>query len=287
MNVKNLMSRLAFWKRKRPIPVGDAPTEKHISGLMVAMNGEDSSKSIDFTAGEATVDIKNTIRLKSVLTKTFPYSSAWQPGNNEPGILGGSRIEGDTWYHCFVIAGKNKAVDAGFSPRLMPELPAGYTFYRRVGSFKTGAMGALYPFYAYELAGGSVEYRWATPIKEASWPAEPPSGRNLSIITVPPDILPIAHMQTILRGDTGDYPRKDITVWVTSPFDAISNPTPDAHVTGHIGDEAGHIGDEAVYSNTLFDVLCDAKSQIGWQQIGGGKITGGLYTLGWVDRRVD
>jgi hypothetical protein len=155
MNVKNLMSRLAFWKRKRPIPVGDAPTEKHISGLTIAISGGNpASRAIDFNAGEATIDIKHTIRLKAALTKNI--TEAWAEGNNNGGLLNDT-WKRNAWYHCFVILSKSGTVDAGFSTALMPHLPKGYSFSRRVGSFKTVDTPAGYPlpFYAIEYAGGN------------------------------------------------------------------------------------------------------------------------------------
>jgi hypothetical protein len=66
------------------------------------------------------------------LTKLI--TGAWAAGNNQGGLDTGTAT--DATYHCFAIHNPTtNTTDALFSASLTPALPAGFTHYRRIGSF--------------------------------------------------------------------------------------------------------------------------------------------------------
>jgi hypothetical protein len=110
----------------------------YLFGLTMSTAG--ASASLTVAAGMA-VDSTGTrtMRLAGGLTKT---TAAWAAGSGVGGLDTGT-IANNTWYHWFEIMNPTTGtVDVVFSATATPAngpttLPAGFTFFRRIGSWKT------------------------------------------------------------------------------------------------------------------------------------------------------
>lgn len=114
-----------------------AALKGHIYGLTLSNNASDTTNDIDFAAGEcASTDAVPILMVHSAGTAQLDV--AYGTGN---GGLFDSAISNGTW-HCFVIS-NGTTVARGFSqalnPTLQPNYPAGYSYYRRVGSILRNA----------------------------------------------------------------------------------------------------------------------------------------------------
>ncbi|UXR90929.1 hypothetical protein [Agrobacterium tumefaciens] len=111
------------------------PVAGYISpGFNLATNATDTANDIDFPAGVVASEQASPILMNHSAVVGMQLDVAWGTGN-------GGRFDAavsDGWWHCFIIS-NGTLVSRGFSkslnPTTQPNYPAGFTHYRRVGTF--------------------------------------------------------------------------------------------------------------------------------------------------------
>lgn len=244
---------------------------KYISGLTIS-NGTDTDHDIDISTG-ATKDSTNAYRmeLSSVLTKQL--DATWAVGDDAGGLFTGS-VAADTWYHVFLIRkDTDGSIDAGFDTSVSAaNIPAGYTAYRRLGSVLTDGSSNILGFDAVEIAGGSLSFTWDAPVRDVALTTLPDTNRNLVALSVPLGVETIVKMNIYAADTVNRY------IWVKSPTQT------DVAASGT--DLTLAIVADALAGSTTLDVKTNTSSQVAYR---GDATTIDLYiwTLGWLDRRVD
>lgn len=117
--------------------------------------------SINFLKGIVSFDDgSGQVVLESNMVKHL-YTTVWEKGDNKGGLFGGvgsgTLISAESFYHCFVIYNPTTGeVDCGFSTTLDAQArPAGFTKYKRVGSFRTDTgRNIMMGTYIYDRKGG-------------------------------------------------------------------------------------------------------------------------------------
>jgi hypothetical protein len=118
-------------------------------GLTIANNSTDANNDIDIAAGKIrdSTDVIDLV-LASAMTKRLDAS--WTAGTNQGGLFSGSKAN-STWYHVFLIRkDADGSIDVGFDTSVTAaNKPTGYTYFRRIRSFRTDASGNILPFFCY------------------------------------------------------------------------------------------------------------------------------------------
>lgn len=111
----------------------------YLSGCAIANNGADANNDIDFGVGECRdeQDVLDIV-VKTALTKQLDVS--WAAGTNVGGLFTGSKSANTTYHSFLIVKDADGSVDAGFdTSATAANRPAGYTYYRRIGSILTDA----------------------------------------------------------------------------------------------------------------------------------------------------
>ncbi len=111
------------------------PRAGYISpGFNLASNADDLVNDIDFPGGVVASEQASPMLMTHTPVAGMQLDIAWGTGN-------GGRFDAavsDGWWHCFIIS-NGTLVSRGFSkslnPTTQPNYPAGFTHYRRVGTF--------------------------------------------------------------------------------------------------------------------------------------------------------
>lgn len=155
-----------------------------IYGCSIANNVTDAVNDIDFAAGTVADSTNLFYMAASALTKRL--DATWAAGTNQGGLFSGA-IANDT-YHCFIILNPTTGtVDAGFdTSTIAANRPAGYTYYRRVGSIVRSG-GSILAF----TQTGSLFY-WS--VQKDDYSATASTSRTNVTLTVPTDIVVLANI---------------------------------------------------------------------------------------------
>ena len=133
--------------------------EDYIHGLTLSNDASDSEHDIDIAAGAAadSTNVYGLVLTGAGLVKQIDATFA--AGTAAGGMFTGS-VAANTWYHVFVIRlDSDGTIDAGFDTSVTAaNIPAGYTYFRRVGSVVTDASSNILAFYQM----GDVFY-WKSP----------------------------------------------------------------------------------------------------------------------------
>ncbi len=136
-----------------------------ISGMTYAVSG---ANEIDVASGScASADAVGVIIL-SAATKRIDVAWAQDNGATPTGSLD-TGVIADSPYFIFAIKNPTTGATAtltSLSPTA-PVMPAGFTLKRLIGWFRRAA-GDLVLFNTYELAGGGLDFRWASPTLDIS-----------------------------------------------------------------------------------------------------------------------
>lgn len=103
----------------------------------ISVNASDTDHDIDFSAGRI-ADTTGTALLITLATCTKRLDASWSAGTNAGGLFSGT-VAADTTYYAFLIeSNSDGSIDCGFdTSSTAANIPAGYTKYRRIGSFAT------------------------------------------------------------------------------------------------------------------------------------------------------
>lgn len=216
-----------------------------------------STTTITFGIG-ITSDSTGTVGLKNTAasTKTLQNAGAWAAGTGNNGLFTGARAA-NTWYHCFVIRkDSDGTLDFGFDTSVIAaNRPAGYTYFKRVGSIQTDATPIINNFAQYP--GG--EFSWGSFFTDINI-AGAPTTFTLATMHTPPGV------NCIWRGSAYVNP--------VAQYVQIANGD------GLGIDTLAGIGDAESYAQAI----TDTSSRIQYKaQTGGGTVQ--VYTHGWKDFR--
>ncbi len=234
----------------------------YLAGLGLS-NAADADHDITIAVGTCR-DSTNaaTLTLASAMTKQI--DAAWAAGTAAGGLDTGS-VANSTFYYIFLIRkDSDGSIDALFSTSATsPTLPAGYTYFRRIGSL---------------LTDGSANIRngvWTgdgfhlnTFISDRNYAAVANTDRILITTSVPPGM--IGHFMTMTGSASGtNY--------------ASSGPTTDADIAPSAYDDCLYTANTTHQSTDRY-IKVDASSRI-YVRGSSTNITYGVKTLGWIDTR--
>jgi hypothetical protein len=194
-------------KRMTPLRVAEAIARRipadttiyqfgHIGGHTLANNAATPSSDIDISAGSARAASNNaSLLLAATLTKRLQSAGAWAAGPGGNGLFAGLRSP-NTWYHVFLIRRDSDGlVDAGFDTAAnAANRPEGWSSYRRIGSIKTDASGAIIRFKQFEN-----RFYWHVPMEDVS-ASLAASGSATYVVTAPPLEHVISMVQYYVSG---------------------------------------------------------------------------------------
>jgi len=110
----------------------------YIDGYIITNNA--TTSKLDVAVGQCRDSTHTaTLNMTSAITaKALQTSGAWAAGSTQNGLDTGAAAA-DTWYHIYaILKDSDQSVDIIFSTSASgPSLPAGYTYFRRIGSLKT------------------------------------------------------------------------------------------------------------------------------------------------------
>ena len=164
-----------------------------IQGFTLANNATDALKDVDFGAGAA---VDSTGAYGLVLTGaglTKQLDATWAAGSAAGGLFTGT-VAASTWYHCFIIRKDDDgSIDAGFDTSVTAaNIPAGYTYYRRVGAIVTDSTPDIRKF----VQVGDMFY-WKSPTEDMD---------DATVGTTAQDIA-------LTAGNAGVPPSRSIECW--------------------------------------------------------------------------
>lgn len=252
------------------IPVGPAPGALY--GLTIADDVSDTTHTIDFAAGQAT-DSTNAfyITLGSALNKQI--NNAWAAGSNAGGLFSGSLTNGT--YHCFAIYNPSTGiVDAGFSTSVTAsDRPAGYTYYRRVGSAIVSG-GSIVQF----VQHGNLFRRGTRSVDVNT--TNPGTSAVTATLSVPTGI-PVNAITAASYTDNNSNANKYLVLSALSEADqAASSSNFDVTLIGNIS------GNATIGSASNVETPTNSSGQIRYRvntSSSGNVAT--IITIGWIDTR--
>lgn len=151
-----------------------------------------SSSSVTFPAGIRAMN--STLDVFMALGTTVTLNMA----TTGAGGLDSGTVANNTWYYAFLISGSSgTSVIASTNP-VLPTLPTGYTYLRRLLPMRTNSTGLLFPFFVTDWGNDVIEWTYSVPDFQIT--DTTPSGANVclnngvattatdvSLTLVPPD----------------------------------------------------------------------------------------------------
>ena len=240
----------------------------HLAGLQLANNTGAPTTKIDVSAG-ACADDTNAVIVSQAAPATIDCTTtgAW---GLDTGILGSN-----TWYHIFKImkADGTDSVVASTSPS-SPTMPSGYSYKRRIGSFKTDGSAHIVGFIQF-----GDRFLLKTPALDYS---STPSDTNAFLVTLTtPNGIRTVALLNILAQCTSNGGELNVYLSSTDCDDlapgGVSNlVSPLATIETYDGGNGNASGSQA-------QIVTNANSQIR-ARVGIARQFG-IATLGWFDRR--
>jgi hypothetical protein len=121
-----------------------------------------SATALGIAAGIA-MDSTNVVGIKLASAFTKSTAGAWTVGTGQNGMGNSLTIANNTWYHVFAILNAGVA-DAYFDTSVSAaNKPAGTTYFRRIGSFKTDGSAQIIAF----TQTGDL-FQWSTEVTDGS-----------------------------------------------------------------------------------------------------------------------
>lgn len=260
-------------------PVFAEARAKITEGVVLSNESGDEDYGVVFGIGKMTATNGAFLNHSTPIIKKF--NLAWAAGSGNGGNFNGSTFYPDYTIHCFLIQNDTtKEIDAGFDDNVTaPNIPVGYTAYRRVGSLITQKTSVTVEhFSSHEFSGGAVKFNLHTPINaiDASVPA---STRVPLALQVPHDIYPDACFYAQLYEDDSSTPEAAI---FTSQFQP--DLVPDIYTNFSLA-----VGTPPVINAAPFNLIANDFGEIYYRVTATGTTAVGLSinTWGWTDRRID
>lgn len=251
-----------------------------ISGYTLSNSPPDTVNDI-IVSGGACSDTTHTVVMRRYSAMTKQLDALWAVGSGQGGRDTGSIADG-TW-HAFMIAdASNAGYDILFSQSpTAPTLPAGYIYFRRVGSFIRSG-GAIVQFSgAREKSGGEVVYGLATPVLDVSVTNLSTTSTQYNV-TAPAGITSIGIMCHATAQTTSAGQSVIIQGAATSPYATFTGPSalaaPGSVISTAVANQAFASGILELLPSTTPSIR--AVSSVA-------STTLRVMTIGWVDYRTD
>ncbi|RJQ38307.1 MAG: hypothetical protein C4555_05080 [Dehalococcoidia bacterium] len=231
----------------------------YISGMQLAYA---STTGITVTAGLArdSTDAK-AIALGSNTLKLI--SATWAVGSGEGGLDTATSLKASTWYHVAAIWNDTTADAIIYTATAGPTTPAGYTWWRRVGSFYVGAGSTIE---AFQQSGDT--FYWQIPHLDYNAAPGVTTATSLSL-SVPTGFV----VKAIVRANTNT----NGTYGLLSPL-VVDDYAPSQ--TASPGANFASVG----YGSSELQVLTNTSRQVR-QRMNSSSAVLRVVTVGWVDRR--
>lgn len=243
----------------------------HLAGLGLGNNAVDSDHDIDVAVGSA-ADSTGAVYmvLASSMTKRIDASHADGTGNG--GMCSGASLGNNSWYHVFLIAKTDGTVDICFDDNaICTNLPAAYSYFRRIGSVKTDGSANIVGFTQY----GDL-FLWDDPpldVDGETTGTVDTTAANYTL-TVPTGVQVLARFTAAAR-KTAALPE----VYISSPSQNNEEPSPSAAPLWSVRPpSSGGLGGWPleILTNTSAQVRARSNLASHWFSI---------VTNGWVDNR--
>jgi len=130
-----------------------------IDGFVLSNDGVTPLTVLDIAAGTCADSTNIAILKGTAFTKNC--NASWAAGSGSGGNFLNTTLAASTWYHVFAIRkDADLSVDYGIDTSISAaNIPAGYTYFRRLGSVKTDGSNHLLPFHQY-----GNEFWWDTSV---------------------------------------------------------------------------------------------------------------------------
>lgn len=230
--------------------------------LILSNNTTDPDHDLDISPGTF-VNQDETLAFKLNTTLVKQIDVDWAEGTNDGGFPSGLTLTADTWYHVFSLAKADGTVDAGFDTLLAAtnlladSTPAGFVFFRRIGSVLTDASANILAFYQFD-----DYFIWDAPPADAG--AVPATFTSL-ILSTPPDVNTRAKISIGANGAGGG----DTFVLVKNTFQTVGATLPVLSV------QANGVNDQTL------SIMTDTVSSIDHRRTGTNPAAYAVETIGW------
>jgi hypothetical protein len=242
----------------------------YIDGLALTV-AADTDHDITVGTGMATNSTNAcTMNLATAMTKRI--DAAWAAGDAGGGLFSGS-VGNTTWYHVFLIRkDSDNSIDAGFDTSLTAaNKPAGYTYYRRLGSVLTNGSANIIKFYQI-----GDHFIWDVPVLDLNGGTA--TTATAVTLSTPLGVSCLARIQQLCGGTTNVHFGG---VWYPNQTD-LDMGTVQGRTWQIIATKDTSYG---LALGTMLTVWTNTSSQIEYNQ---GNPTGqstSIITCGWMDSR--
>jgi len=232
---------------------------------IISSTAADADHDITFAAGwmyDSTGAM--LIELASAMTKQF--DTAWAAGTNAGGLLNGS-LANDTYYAVWLMMKADGTVDIGADTVAagVTNLPAGYTYYRRIQYFVTDGSANILGFHQ------DGQYFWLKTNSQDLSVSDFAATRQSGTVIAPPDSICILYSQAGVTDGTLTY------YLITSLYD--DDVVPAITINHHRCSASSN-----PFSQSTILVKVDASSRFGYRA---SRQNAGVYyrarSLGWID----
>lgn len=235
----------------------------YLAGLTLSNNSGAPATKLDVAAGCAADDTNERL-MRSASTLVIDCGTTGVNG------LDTGTLANDSWYNAFLIMKADGTVAALASASASaPSMPGGYTYKRRIGSFKTGGASQIITF---KQKGD--EFLWNVPVNDIPVTTNPGSSAVLVTLTVPSGIFVDALFSFNVGQASGS-----VAVLVTSPDQTDTAPTSDLYdlisSNAGIAEAGGYFRRRTNTSGQIRYRFASSNSQTRVQ----------ATTHGWIDRR--
>lgn len=242
----------------------------YLAGLEMSA-AADTDHDITVSAG-ACKDSTNVadLTLASAITKRIDAS--WAAGDGNGGLFSGS-VANTTWYHMFLIKkDSDGTIDAGWDTSVIAaNRPAGYTYFRRIGSVLTDGSANILAF----TQNGDT-FLWNAIIKDYSGASD--TGGTTRTISTPSGVTCEAIVNAVAQGGVADT---SVCLYL-SPLSS-SNIEAGKETSAGVGANFESAGASYPVGAGQIHVFTNTSSQIRTRTSSNCTIR--IFTIGWKDRR--
>lgn len=241
----------------------------YISGLILSNDSGTPNTILDISAGECTDSTGAVAIALAAFTKTT--GGVWVAGTGNAGMGTGLTIANNTWYHVFAII-NNGAADVYFDTSVSAaNAPASTTAFRRIGSFRTSAGGAILAFVQSNISPPT--FTWSTPFQEFSGTITTTAAATITMSGIPTGLS----VEAILSASVAPQGGSDTVLYLSN----LANTDIAAQVGGGLSVEATGSANVGVGG---LRVITNTSAQIR-RRMGVTTADVVIMSTGWVDGR--
>jgi hypothetical protein len=248
------------WHRLSTRSDPDLP-RSYLAGAILS-NDTDADHDINVTPGECR-DSTDTENISITTNITKRIDATWAVGNDNGGLFTGS-VANTTWYHVFAIKSTSlQTIDVGFDTSVTAaNIPANYTYYRRLGSVLTDGSANILGFSQF-----GDEFLWDDPPQDLN-DGTVTGTAELATLSTPLGVKTRAQIIGLYYGGS-----EEVLIW---PIDQ-NDEDPDA-----VSPPGFVISTDSIAERMI--IRTNTSSQVRYRADGSsGQIR--INTFGWIDTR--